>query len=183
MASPAQSCTVTLVVAATCNGIIGRNGDMPWRMPSSLRRFRALTMGRPMIMGRKTFEAIGRPLDGRDTIVVTRDGAFAHAGVHTASSVEQALALACSLAAARSTQEIIIAGGGEIYRAALPIASKVHLDLVHATLDGDTTFPELAPGEWQEVDRASVEPHANDQFAMTAITYIRRHLPSASSAA
>ena len=123
MTNPVPDCTITLVVAAARNGVIGRAGDMPWRMPSSLRRFRALTLGRPMIMGRKTFEAIGRPLDGRDTIVVTRNAAFAASGVHLAASLPEALRIAAKLAVARTTNEIIIAGGGEIYRAALPLAA------------------------------------------------------------
>ncbi|MEZ5854916.1 MAG: dihydrofolate reductase [Hyphomicrobiaceae bacterium] len=164
---------ITLVVAAARNGVIGRSGDMPWRMPSSLRRFRALTLGRPMIMGRKTFEAIGRPLDGRDTIVVTRDPKYSSPGIHTAPNLDTALQIAKRLAVARATNEIIIAGGGEIYRAALAVATHVHLDLIDATPDGDTTFPPLPPDEWHEQSRESVEPHANDQYPMTAISYCR----------
>lgn len=160
---------VTLVVAATRNGIIGRGGAMPWRMPSSLKRFRSLTMGRPMVMGRKTFQAIGRALDGRDTIVISRDAAFASEGVQRAGGLSEALAIACRLAAARGVDEIIIAGGGEIYAQALPYATRVHLDLIEAEIDGDTSFPPLDPGQWREVARAPIEPSPRDEFKATAV--------------
>lgn len=146
---------------------------MPWRMPSSLRRFRELTLGRPMIMGRKTYEAIGRPLDGRDTIVVTRDACFAVEGVHSTGSLREALALAVSLAANRGTDEIIVAGGGEIYAALLPYATHVHLDLIEADIEGDTRFPELDPSEWREAERTPIAPHPRDQYAATAILFLR----------
>lgn len=164
---------ITLVVAAARNGVIGRGGDMPWRMPSSLKRFRALTMGRPMIMGRKTFEAIGRPLDGRDTIVVTRNADFNVNGTHRAAGLGDALMLAARLAAGRSVTEIIIAGGGEIYAAALPYATRVNLDLIDATPEGDTVFPPLDPAEWRETTRLPIPPSAKDEFAATAILYER----------
>lgn len=174
---------VTLVVAATRNGIIGRAGDMPWRMPSSLKRFRSLTMGRPMIMGRKTYRAIGRPLDGRDTIVVTRDPGFAERGVHRAGSLEEAFVTARALAASRVADEIVIAGGGEIYAAALPYATDVQLDLIETEIDGDTEFPALDARDWQEVCRGPIPPHPRDDYPATAIHFCRigapRSLPSA----
>jgi dihydrofolate reductase len=161
------------VVAAARNGVIGSGGSMPWRMPSSLRRFRQLTLGRPMIMGRKTYEAIGRPLDGRDTIVVTRNPGFRVAGVHVAGSLAEAFALALPLARARAVTEIIIAGGGEIYRAALPFACRVHLDLIDAAPAGDTTFPPLDPAAWREASRAPIAPSKGDEHAATAVLYER----------
>lgn len=167
------SLKVTLVVAATRNNVIGRQGDMPWRMPSSLKRFRALTMGRPMIMGRKTYQAIGRPLDGRDTIVVTRDKTFSAAGVHVAGSLSEAFALAARLAAERGTDEIIIAGGGEIYELALPYATDVHLDRIDTELKGDAYFPSLDPLEWREVDREPLPRHPRDEFSATAVHFCR----------
>ncbi len=166
---------VSLVVAATRNGIIGRAGDMPWRMPSSLRRFRTLTMGKPMVMGRKTFEAIGRALDGRDTIVVTRNAEFHVDGVHVASSLDDGLAIAERLAHARGTDEMIIAGGGEIYAAAMPYATHVHLDLIETELDGDTVFPRLDPAVWREVSRHPIDPSPTDDFAATAILFERQN--------
>lgn len=171
--------TVTLVVAAARNRVIGRGGDMPWRMPSSLKRFRTLTMGRPMIMGRKTYEAIGRPLDGRDTIVVTRNAAFHVEGVHRASNLADGFAMAMQLGAVRGTDEIIIAGGGEIYAAALPYASLIHLDLIDAEPEGDTLFPTLDPAEWREASRSPIQPSANDQFPAAAVAYERIGAPKA----
>ena len=165
---------VTIVVAVTRNGVIGRDGDMPWRMPSSLRRFRSLTLGRPMIMGRKTFQAIGRVLDGRDTIVVTRDPSFQAAGTHRAGSLDEALALANKLAEARGVDEVIIAGGGEIYGVALPYATEVQIDLIETEVQGDTRFPALDPSEWCEVERSAIEPHARDEHAATAIVFRRK---------
>ena len=146
---------------------------MPWRMPSSLRRFRSLTMGRPMIMGRKTFAAIGRPLDGRDTIVLTRDQHFDRAGVYKAFSLAEALALASQLAATRGTDEIVVAGGGEIYAEALPFASVVHLDLIDAQPEGDTIFPALDMDQWREDGRNPIPPLAGDEFPATALLYRR----------
>lgn len=146
---------------------------MPWRMPSSLKRFRALTMGRPMIMGRKTFESIGRPLDGRDTIVVTRNVNFKVEGVHCAANLAEALAVASRLASARGSNEIIIAGGGEIYRAALPFATDVQLDRIEAEPAGDTVFPQLDRNEWQEITSIPIPPATNDQFRATAVHYER----------
>lgn len=174
---------ITFVVAATRNGVIGRGGDMPWRMPSSLRRFRSLTMGRPMIMGRKTYAAIGRPLDGRDMIVVTRDRTFQVDGVHRAGSLADAFSLAVQLAAKRGTNEIIIAGGGEIYASALPYATDVQLDLVETELEGDTLFPQLDPTSWQEIGNEPIVPHSKDEYAATAKVFRRigpsKPLPSA----
>ncbi|MGD9806530.1 MAG: dihydrofolate reductase [Hyphomicrobiaceae bacterium] len=170
---------VTLVVAATRNSVIGRSGDMPWHMPSSLKRFRALTMGRPMIMGRKTYQAIGKPLDGRDTIVITRDRTFSVPGVHVARNLAQAFELARRLAVARGTDEIIIAGGGEIYRLALPYATDVHLDRIDTDLEGDTTLPLLDPTEWQEAARYPIEPHPRDDYSALAIHFLRIGAPRA----
>jgi dihydrofolate reductase len=169
--------TITLVVAVARNGVIGSAGDMPWRMPSSLRRFRELTMGRPMIMGRKTFEAIGRPLDGRDTIVVTRRRVEPVTGVHYAHDLSEAFGIASRLARARGVDEIIIAGGGEVYRAALPYAHRVHVDLIDAEPAGDTTFPDLPADDWRETSRTPIPHHLRDQYAAMAITYERLHRP------
>lgn len=172
-----EDISVTIVVAATRNGVIGREGDMPWRMPSSLRRFRSLTMGRPMIMGRKTFQAIGKALDGRDTIVVTRDGAFGAPGVHVAGGLSEAFALARRFAEARGVAEIIVAGGGEIYAAALPYATDVQLDRIDTELSGDAFFPSLDPGEWREVSREPISPHPRDDYAATALHFRRISAP------
>ena len=126
-----------------------------------------------MIMGRKTFQAIGRALDGRDTIVVTRDAGFQAEGVHVAGSLADAFRIAIGRAAARGTDEIIIAGGGEIYRAALPFAHIVQLDEIDATPAGDTSFPQLDARDWRELAREPMSAHAKDEFAAQAVTYER----------
>lgn len=164
---------VTLVVAMARNRVIGRAGDMPWRMPSSLRRFRELTLGRPMIMGRKTFAAIGRVLDGRDTIIVTRDRALHVEGARVTFGIEEALAVARGLARGRQVDEIAIAGGGEIYLAALPYATCVHVDLIDADVAGDTYFPVLDDRAWLDTGGQPIRPHPNDQYAATTACFKR----------
>lgn len=166
---------ITLVVAVAENGVIGRDGGMPWRMPSDLRRFRRLTLGKPVIMGRRTFESIGRPLDGRDNVVVTRDPGFAAApGVTLARSFEVALEAARGMAAARGVDEIVVIGGGEVYHAALPVADRIHLTRIHASPAGDTFFPEPDPAIWRVTASAPLAPDVRDSHAATAVTYARR---------
>ena len=165
---------IAIIVAAAENDIIGRLGQMPWRMPSDLRHFRRLTLGKPVIIGRKTFQSIGGPLDGRDTIVVTRDPGFTADGVLVATSLEGAIALARACATARSSHELIIAGGGELYRLALPIADRIYLTRIHATPDGDATFPALDPNQWQEVTRAPLTTTPKDEFAAEVLV-LQRH--------
>jgi dihydrofolate reductase len=146
-------------------------------MPSSLRRFRELTMGRPMIMGRKTFEAIGRALDGRDTIVVTRSQSFEAEGVYRVSSIAEAFARAMQLADERGVGEIIVAGGGEVYAATLAYATRVHVDLIDCEPTGDTVFPVLDPSAWRETRRTVIPPHVRDQYPSLAVEYERIGAP------
>jgi dihydrofolate reductase len=164
---------ISLIVAAAENGTIGRNGDMPWRMSSDLKHFRALTLGKPVVMGRKTFQSIGKPLDGRDTIVVTRDANFNPAGVIVAVSINAALALAQAAAEDRNVDEIMIVGGGEIYRAILPRADRVYLTRIEASPEGDATFPALPPSEWREIDRRPMVQSLKDDFPAEFIVYDR----------
>ncbi len=165
---------ISLIVAAAENGVIGNAGTLPWRMPSDLRTFRRLTLGKPIIMGRKTFQSIGKPLDGRDNIVVTRDTGFAVAGAIRAASIDVALCLAEPLARARGTDEIMVIGGAEIYRIALPHADRVYLTRIHATPAGDTTFPELSSAVWRETERNLIIPDPRDEFAATLMVHERR---------
>ena len=143
-------------------------------MPSDLKTFRRLTMGKPIIMGRKTFQSIGRPLDGRDNIVVTRDPAFQAAGVEVAGDLDQAIVQARALAVARGTSEIMIIGGAEIYRSALPLADRIYLTRIDARPDGDTTFADPAPLIWLEAQRTPIPPDPRDEFQATLIVYERR---------
>ena len=166
--------TLSLIVAIAENGVIGREGGLPWRMSSDLKTFRRMTMGKPIIMGRRTFQSIGRPLDGRDNIVVTRDPYFEHAGVSAVSSVSEALALARVLARTRGADEIMVIGGAEIYGAALPLAHRIYLTRVHAAPVGDRHFPALDMAAWHEVAREALPKGARDEFAATLITFERK---------
>ena len=145
---------ITAVVAVAENDVIGNGPDIPWQIPGDQRRFKDLTMGGVLVMGRKSFESIGRPLPGRRTIVVTRDNAWSHDGVETAGSVDAALELA-----RQSGQPVFIAGGGEVYRAAMPHVEAIEMTRVHSLPAGDVTFPALGP-EWAEVARESAETHS-----------------------
>jgi dihydrofolate reductase len=159
---------ITLVVAAAENGVIGRGGRLPWRIPSDLKTFRRLTLGKPIIMGRKTYQAIGKPLGGRDNIVVTRDPAF-RAQVTVATSLEAAVDKACALALAKGVDEIMVIGGAEIFCQALPLADRIYLTRVHAAPEGDAGFPSLAPSEWREVSREPLPRDARDEHACTLL--------------
>ncbi len=173
-----------LVVAVAENGVIGRNGGLPWRMPSDLKTFRRLTMGKPLIMGRKTFLSIGRPLDGRDNIVVTRDPGFAVEGVSAVGSLSEALLLARVLARTRGTDEIMVIGGGEIFRAALPLADRVYWTEIHGSPPGEVTFERPAAPAWREASRTPIPRGERDDFAATLVVLERvpPEAPSAGSA-
>jgi len=150
---------ISLIVAVADNGVIGRGNALPWHLPEDLKRFKRLTMGKPIIMGRKTFESIGKPLPGRQNIVVTRDPDYRRDGitvVHDAAS---------ALRAAGQVPEIMVIGGAELFRSLLPRAARVHLTRVHGNIEGDVRWPELDLREWQVVareERAADDRHAHD---------------------
>ena len=168
---------LSLIVAVAENGVIGRDGGLPWRMSSDLKTFRRLTMGKPLIMGRRTFESIGKPLDGRDNIVVTRDANFDVAGVSACESVSEALTLARVLAATRGADEIMVIGGARLYDAVLPQADRIYFTRVHASPTGDRHFPALDVNAWREVSRESLPKGDRDEFAATMIIYERAAAP------
>jgi dihydrofolate reductase len=173
MSSAAQSHgKIALVVAAARNGVIGRGGAMPWHMPGDLKTFRRLTMGRPIIMGRKTFQSIGRALDGRTNIVISRDASFAAENVLVSASFDAALEAASRATGAENG--IMVIGGGEIYRVALPHAEIVYLTEISAELDGDTWFPPLDPQEWRETHRAPISADPRDDYPAELVTFERR---------
>lgn len=147
------------VVAAAANGAIGKDGWMPWELPEDLKRFKALTLGKPMIMGRVTFEAIGRPLPKRITIVVTRDKdwSFDHDNVRVCHDVESAVKLGDEIACADGVNEVIIAGGAQIYHLALPYTTRYELTEVHADIDGDTFLDPLPADQWNETARQKID--------------------------
>ena len=140
---------LTAVVAATENNVIGRDNGMPWHLPADLQHFKAVTLGKPVLMGRRTFEAIGRPLPGRRNLVLSRDRGYAAAGVETFSDLDAALAAAGDVA------ELMIIGGQAVYDLALPRVQRVHLTRLHMQLEGDAHFPDLPHEQWREVSRSA----------------------------
>jgi dihydrofolate reductase len=141
-----MTASVTLIVAMTRDRVIGANGALPWRLPADLRHFREVTMGKPILMGRKTHESIGRPLPGRQNIVVSGNPGFRAEGCEVAYSVEEALRLA-------GDAEVMVIGGAEIFAATLPLARHIWLTEVHADIPGDTYFPDFSRADWREVYR------------------------------
>ena len=164
---------VSIIVAAADDGVIGRQGQLPWHLPADLKHFKTHTLGRPVVMGRRTFESIGRPLPGRANIVVTSTPAWpAPPGVLLAHSLPEALALA---ATQPGGEEVCLIGGGEIYRQALPAVDVVHLTEVHTTVpDGDAFFPTLSPTTWREETRERHEPDEQNALAYSFVTLRRR---------
>jgi len=165
---------LAFVVAAAKNGVIGRNGGLPWRLSTDLKHFKKLTMGKPMLMGRRTWDSIGRPLPGRETIIVTRDRKFAAQGAHVAHSVEEGLHVASEQAKRMHADTIIIAGGADIFAALLDRADMVHLTEVDLAPEGDVRFPPLDPGKWVEVACEVPARAANDEANVRFLTYARR---------
>jgi dihydrofolate reductase len=160
---------ISLVVAASENGVIGAHNAMPWRLPSELKRFK----GHPVVMGRRTYEEINRPLPGRDNIVVTTGEIIDNPNVHTVNSIDEALALAGRFAATRKVNEIMVMGGAQIYEQVRPRADRVYLTRVHMTVEGDAFFPELNPQRWQEVSREEVKATGEDSADYTFSVYER----------
>lgn len=160
---------VSLIVAVGENGVIGRDGGLPWRVSSDLKTFRRITMGKPMIMGRKTFQSIGKPLDGRDTIVITRDSSFSVPGISAVASFPEALTLARVLAATRGADEIMVIGGAQVFHDALPFATRIYWTEVQGAPAGDVFFAKPPDGEWREVSRQPLPKGANDEFAATLV--------------
>lgn len=163
--------TLSLIVAIAENGVIGRKGKLPWRLGSDLRRFRKLTMGHPLIMGRKTFEAIGKPLDGRDSIVVSRGDVHSGAQpeVFAAHSLEEALSIARAQAKGRGVSEAFVIGGAKLFEAALPHANRIYLTRVHGSPEGDVSWKPALSGEWREVSREDRPASDRDEFPVTDV--------------
>ena len=173
MSGPTSKPTLTLVVAVAQNNVIGREGGLPWHLSGDLKRFKADTIGKPVIMGRKTFLSIGKPLPGRDNIVVTRDANFKPEGVIVAASLDAALALAAQAAAARDADDIAVIGGGEIYNQLFERADRLILTHVFASPDGDTLFPAVDPATWEEVESEDFPAGEKDSHATRRVVYCR----------
>ena len=172
-----MSAPLAIIAAVGQNGVIGAAERLPWRLPSDLKHFRALTLGKPLLMGRKTFQSIGRVLPGRETIVLTRDAGF-DAGaekVRVAHDLDAALAVAAARAAAMGAAEIIVAGGGELYAALLPRADRLYLTLVDLAPAGDAFFPAFDAAQWLETGRERPPPQPQDEagFAFVAMRRVK----------
>ncbi|WP_406854285.1 dihydrofolate reductase [Alsobacter sp. KACC 23698] len=162
------------IVAAAENGVIGRDNGLIWRIKTDLRRFRALTLGRPLVMGRKTFESIGKPLPGRESIVVTRDPGFAAPGAHVAHSLDEALRLAQEIGARSQADSVVIGGGAQIYAETMDLVDRIHLTLVKATPAGDASFPQIDSTRFREARREDHPAGPDDEFAFSFIDFVRR---------
>ena len=165
---------IVLVAAVAENGVIGRAGDLPWRIKSDMRRFRAMTWGKPVIVGRKTYLSFAkRPLPGRTNIIVSRSPDFAAPGAIVAPTLAAALEVARGDALRRASDAIMVVGGAEIYAQAMPLADRLEITHINARPSGDTTFPAIDPAMWHEAARTAHAPEAGDDAGYDAVTYIR----------
>ena len=174
MAEPTVSPIVSLVVAIAANGVIGVDGGLPWRLSSDLKRFKRDTMGKPIVMGRKTWESIGKPLPGRENIIVTRTEGYQAPGAHCVSSLQQAVSLAAKLISEQSLEaEICIIGGGQLYREAIAIADRLYVTHVFLEPEGDTLFPDILPQDWLPVHREAFPAGDKDDAETLYVIYER----------
>jgi dihydrofolate reductase len=165
---------VVLIVAVADNGVIGAGGTIPWRLKTDQQRLKMMTMGRPIVMGRKTFISLRRPLPGRTNIVVTRDGNFCAPGAVVTTSFAGARAVATGDALRRSANEIAVIGGAEIYAQWMPFADRLEITEVHARPEGDTLFAAIDPAVWEEVARVRNPAGPDDSADFSYVTYRRR---------
>lgn len=165
--------TLSIIVAAASNGVIGRDNALPWHLPEDLRYFKRVTLGKPIVMGRKTYESIGRPLPGRTNIVVTRQPGYRADGLRVTASLEEALALAADIAEIDGAEELMVIGGAELYQAALPLAGRLYLTEVHAAVEGDALLPPIDWTAWREVSREFHRAEGANPFDYSFVVYER----------
>ncbi len=162
---------ISIIVAMDENGVIGKNSKgMPWHLPADLKRFKEITTGKPVIMGRVTYNTIGKPLPNRQNIVLTRDPAFSAPGVEVARSVDEAIEKA------KQAEEIMVIGGANIYKQFLPLVGRLYVTRIHAAFEGDTYFPKVNWDEWREITRESHEPDGKNPYPYTFLVYERTNL-------
>ena len=164
---------IVIVAAVAENGVIGRSNTLPWRLKSDMAHFRELTMGKPVVLGRKTYQSIGKPLAGRTSIVVSRDGSFNAPGIIVAPSLAAALQTARGDALRRNCNAIVVAGGAHIYAQALPLATRLFITELHKPIEGDTRFPQIDPKVWRESARSEHQAGPQDDAAFALVTYER----------
>lgn len=169
-----MSVPVALIAAVAENGVIGSEGDIPWRLPSDFAHFRRMTLGKPVIMGRKTFESLGKPLPGRTNIVVTRSGLDGPEGVVVVSDLATAFEEAQRVALETGTGELMVAGGGEIYRASIDLADRLYISHVAVSPQGDARFPEISPELWEMTGEMDVPKSVRDSAEYVVKVYERR---------
>jgi len=165
---------IVFVAAVADNNVIGAAGTLPWRLPSDLKHFRQLTLNRPVVMGRKTFNSIGKPLDQRTNIVVTRNLNRVSGGVTLATSIDAAMAVARADAEKRKVDEIMVIGGGNIFSALMPRANRLEITHVHAKPEGDSFFPAIDAGMWQQQSRREFPAGPGDSAPFAIATYVKR---------
>lgn len=165
---------VAFVVAVAEDGVIGAAGALPWRISDDLKWFRKVTLGKPVVMGRKTYESIGKPLPGRDNIVITREPAWRADGVIRAGTISEALRIAAARAAARGADEICVIGGAEIFEQTLPFADRIYLTRVEAAIEGDAYFPLPESEEWLETPAGGCQAGPKNQFSCRFFILDRR---------
>ncbi|MDR6952203.1 dihydrofolate reductase [Ancylobacter sp. 3268] len=170
-----MSVALVLVAAVAANGVIGRGPDLPWRISGDLKRFRVITWGKPILMGRRTFDSIGRPLPGRTSIVISRDAAFQPAAdmVRVVPSLEAALDIGAREAERLGVDEMAVVGGAQIYAQALPLAARLRLTEVHGEPEGDVFFPDFDRAAWRETDREGPFQTGKDEYAFSFVDYTR----------
>ena len=164
---------IVLLAAVAENGVIGRDNSLPWRLKSDMQHFRSITMGKPVVMGRKTYQSIGKPLNGRTTIVVSRDPAFTAPGILVAPNLAAALEAARGDALRRGGGAMIVAGGEDIYNQAMPLATRLSITEVRKSVDGDARFPAIDPQSWRETSRSEHGPAAEDETSFAFVAYER----------
>ena len=164
---------LAIIAAVARNGVIGGNNRLLWKLRSDMLHFRAITMGKPMIMGRRTWDSIGRPLPGRETIVVTRDASFQAPGAHVVQDLEGAIAMGQTLAEQLKSPEIVVAGGGELYALLLDRCAALYITQVDLAPEGDAFFPAIDPARWREVARTAHDPGPGDEAGFSFVDYVR----------
>jgi dihydrofolate reductase len=164
---------ITLIAAMTSNRVIGINNKMPWHLPADLKRFRKITMGSPILMGRKTFESIGKPLPGRTNIIISRNPDYRQDGCLVFNDIQAAIHAGCRLAG-----EVFVIGGSDLYQAILPMASTLYLTEIKKNFPGDTFFPEIDPEDWTEQEREDIRDDPAAGFDYSFLKWVRRGKPA-----